>query len=62
MNSKHKLKLGALLMLLLTKFSLENENFSENKNLPRIVGSNEDHLYMLNYLYRNLDKISNQNA
>jgi len=34
-------------MLLLTKFSLENENFSENKNLPRVVGSNEDYLCML---------------
>jgi len=49
-------------MLLLTKFSLKKENFSENKNLPRIVGSNKDHMYILNHLHQNSDKISNQNA
>ena len=57
-NSKHKLKLGASPTLLLTKFSVENENFSENKNLPRIVGSNEDHQCVLNHLRKNADSNS----
>ena len=59
-NNKHKLKLGASPTLLLTKFSLENEKFSENKNLPAIVGSYEDHQCVLNHLHRNADENSTQ--
>ena len=38
-NSKFKLKLGALQVLFLTKLSLENEKYSNNKCLSRILSN-----------------------
>ena len=41
-DGKTRLKVGAAPTMNLTKFSMENENFKENKNLSRIVGAKED--------------------
>ena len=38
-DGKPTLKVGATPTMNLTKFSMENENFKENKNLSRIVGT-----------------------
>ena len=40
-NGKHSLKNGASPTLNLSKFSIENETFNEEKSLPRILGSAE---------------------
>ena len=41
-NGKYVLKTGAAPTMYLTKFSMENDNYKENKNLQRIVGTPED--------------------
>ena len=40
-NGKPSLKVGAAPTINLTKFSMENENFKENKNLSRVAGTKE---------------------
>ena len=41
-DGKPRLKVRAASTMNLTKFSMENKNFKENKNLSRIVGTKED--------------------
>ena len=41
-DGKPSLKVGAAPTMNLTKFSMENNNFKENKNLSRIVGTKEN--------------------
>ena len=41
-KGKHELKIGTSPAMCLTKFSMENDNFKEEKKLPRILGSTEE--------------------
>ena len=56
-DGKPRLKVGAAPTMNLTKFSMENENFKENKNLSRIVGTKEDLQDVCNDVNSNVSNI-----
>ena len=56
-DGKPSLKVGAAPTVNLTKFSMENANFKENKNLSRVVGAKEDLQDVCNDVYSNVSNI-----